>query len=143
MLEELILLWKGVLGYDVLQPARSKTFTLGIGILDILHIFFEYGIVGRFANSRYVVCPPCKLEFIGVHSVELGKHTYSKAQRWLPKGCLYRTKAMKAHFDGQSEFQNKPMTITAEEELRKVVEMRAWLEGGVRAIEGTHQKFMG
>jgi hypothetical protein len=38
-----------------------------------------------------------------------------EARRWLPKGHPYKTEAMKAHFDGQFEFRNKPMTVTIEE----------------------------
>jgi hypothetical protein len=37
---------------------------------------------------------------------------------------------MKAHFDGQFEFQNKPMTVTIEEQLRRIAKMKEWLEDG-------------
>jgi hypothetical protein len=114
----------------VLQLAGSRTFTLRALVLWTIHDFPRYGNVGRFAHLGYVACPPCKPKLVGVHSIELGKYTYSKARRWLPKGHPYRIEAMKAHFDGQSVFRNKPMTVTIEKQLRRAVEMKAWLEDG-------------
>jgi hypothetical protein len=80
-------------------------------VLWTIDDFPMYGIIGSFAHSRYVACHPCGPELIDVHSTKLGKCTYLKAQRWLPKGHPYRMKAMKAHFDGQFEFRNKPMIV--------------------------------
>ncbi len=100
----------------------------GLGALDNTQLQASYRVIKGFAHQRYVACPPCGPQLVGVHSTKLGKHCISKSMKVVTSWPPYITDGMKAHFDGQLEFWNKHVIVNVEKQLKGVVEMKAKLE---------------
>jgi hypothetical protein len=62
--EELVELWKGVRTVDVLQPVRSREFTMRAVLMWTIHNFPAYGIVFGFQHQGYRACPPCGIDIV-------------------------------------------------------------------------------
>ena len=132
LVEELVLLWKGVVAYDVLKDLGSRVFKLRAVLLWTIHDFPGYGTVAGVAHQGYAACPVCGPHFKGEHSVELGKQTYTDTRRWLPHNDPWRSPTMKDHFNGREEVRGKPSVVTAEEQVSRANEYQKWLDKGNR-----------
>jgi hypothetical protein len=90
LIEELQVLWKGVVIYDVAKVETQKHFTLRAISLWMIHDFPSYGLLARCVLLGYKACPTRGLDLTSRHSFELGKVVYEGSHHWLLRGHLYQ-----------------------------------------------------
>jgi hypothetical protein len=132
LVEKLLQLWKGVSAYDVCKEVRYHEFTLRGMLIWTIHDYPGYGTVGGFSYQGYTGCPYCGSDLEAEHSVDLGKQTYGRTRRWLPRNHAYRSSTMVDHFNGQVENQDRPNIVSVEDQLTHAAEYEAWKQAGHR-----------
>ncbi len=76
LIEELQVLWRGVVVYDVAKVETQKHFTLKAISMWMIHDFPSYGLLARCVHQGYKTCPTRGLYLTSHHSLELGKVVY-------------------------------------------------------------------
>jgi hypothetical protein len=73
VIEELEELWKGVEGFDILQPLDHQTFLLKAMLMWTIHDLLGYGLVFGCQHHGYKACFPCGSSTVSKWSKKLGK----------------------------------------------------------------------
>jgi hypothetical protein len=89
LMEDLLELGTSIVAYDVTKPVGFRAFMLRVVLQWTIHDFPGHGTVGGFAYQGYASCPWRGPELGVKHFVELGKQTYGRTRRWLPKNHKY------------------------------------------------------
>jgi hypothetical protein len=90
LIEELQVLWRRVVTYDVTKVEGKKHCILQAILKWIIHDYLAYGLVARCVHQGHKACPICRPNLTFHHFLELGKVVYEGCHHWLPRGHPYQ-----------------------------------------------------
>lgn len=131
LVEELELLWEGVLAYDVSRPQGLGSFTLRGLLMWTIHDYPAYGLISGCATKGYQGCPMCGPNVESRYSKTLRKNLFAGHRRYLRANHPYRR--LRTWFNGMTELRNAPKRVTADEIIRRADSRTRWIAHGGKA----------
>jgi hypothetical protein len=131
LIDELQLLWKGVVAFDAYLGAKFNLKTI---CMWSIHDFSTYDLFAQCVRKGQVGCPPCVATTKSQSSKKLKKMVYCGTRRYLPQSHPYRWAKMA--FNGKAKIIAAPiqMFITTIIEGAKVREI--WLANPLNRARG-------
>ena len=130
LVEELELLWHGVLTYDVSLPRRIGNFQLRALLLWTIHDYPAYGLISGCATKGYQGCPVCGPNIDSRYSKALRKNVFGGHIRYLPHNHPYRRSMV--WFNGKQELRGPPNRVSARYTIQKAESRARWIAHGGR-----------
>jgi len=110
LVDELLLLWDGVLAVDMSKSPRPSTFTLCGMLLWTIHDYPAYGLISGCATKGYQGCPICGPNVDSRYSKSLKKNIFQGHRRYLPQNHPFRF--MCEAFNGKEEHRSRPLRVS-------------------------------